>query len=121
MRACWLKWVGRDWSISADYIWLNYSGANTTHGGNRARIEIKINQSAARVKVNRSVDAVPALRTQESNRIVINKSSLNAHTMHASTYSASDKEVLNHKHLYSSSLIARIRIYQSILNLIQRL
>ncbi|WP_346965234.1 hypothetical protein, partial [Collinsella aerofaciens] len=25
---CWLKWVGRDWSISADYIWLNYSGAN---------------------------------------------------------------------------------------------
>ena len=28
MRACWLKWVGRDWSISADYIWLNYSGAN---------------------------------------------------------------------------------------------
>ena len=30
MRACWLKWVGRDWSISADYIWLNYSGANST-------------------------------------------------------------------------------------------
>ncbi|WP_216596246.1 hypothetical protein, partial [Collinsella aerofaciens] len=29
-RACWLKWVGRDWSISADYIWLNYSGANST-------------------------------------------------------------------------------------------
>lgn len=29
MRACWLKWVGRDWSISADYIWLNYSDANT--------------------------------------------------------------------------------------------
>ncbi len=29
MRACWLKWVGRDWSISADYIWLNYSGANS--------------------------------------------------------------------------------------------
>lgn len=29
MRACWLKWVGRDRSISADYIWLNYSGANT--------------------------------------------------------------------------------------------
>ena len=32
MRACWLKWVGRDWSISADYIWLNYSGANKTAG-----------------------------------------------------------------------------------------
>ena len=32
MRACWLKWVGRDWSISADYIWLNYSDANTTMG-----------------------------------------------------------------------------------------
>ena len=28
MRACWLKWVGRDWSISADYIWPNYSNAN---------------------------------------------------------------------------------------------
>ena len=28
MRACWLKWVGRDWSISADYIWLNFSDAN---------------------------------------------------------------------------------------------
>ena len=33
MRACWLKWVGRDWSISADYIWLNYSDANTGFGG----------------------------------------------------------------------------------------
>lgn len=31
MRACWLKWVGRDWSISADYIWLNYSDANTSN------------------------------------------------------------------------------------------
>ena len=31
MRACWLKWVGRDWSISADYIWLNYSDANNEH------------------------------------------------------------------------------------------
>ena len=29
MRACWLKWVGRDWSISADYIWLKKSDANT--------------------------------------------------------------------------------------------
>ena len=28
MRACWLKWVGRDWSISADYIWLKLSDAN---------------------------------------------------------------------------------------------
>ena len=32
MRACWLKWVGRDWSISADYIWLNYSDANIGKG-----------------------------------------------------------------------------------------
>lgn len=32
MRACWLKWVGRDWSISADYIWLNYSDANNGAG-----------------------------------------------------------------------------------------
>lgn len=84
-------------------------------------VEIKINQSAARVKANRSVDAVPALRTQVSNRIVINKSSLDAHTMHASTYSASDKEVLNHKDLYSTSLIARIRINHPMLNLMQRL
>ncbi len=28
MRACWLKWVGWDWSISADYIWLIFSDAN---------------------------------------------------------------------------------------------
>ena len=35
MRACWLKWVGRDWSISADYIWLNYSDANNGPGARR--------------------------------------------------------------------------------------
>ena len=35
MRACWLKWVGRDWSISADYIWLNYSGANIASLNNK--------------------------------------------------------------------------------------
>lgn len=29
MRACWLKLVGWDWSISADYIWLIFSDANT--------------------------------------------------------------------------------------------
>ena len=28
MRACWLEWVGWDWSISADYIWLIFSDAN---------------------------------------------------------------------------------------------
>lgn len=28
MRECWLKWVSRDWPISADYIRLNYSDAN---------------------------------------------------------------------------------------------
>ena len=40
MRACWLKWVGRDWSISADYIWLNYSDANRkgTFGGKHTEI-----------------------------------------------------------------------------------
>lgn len=37
MRACWLKWVGRDWSISADYIWLNYSGANSEANGSAAQ------------------------------------------------------------------------------------
>ena len=31
MRACWLKWVGWDWSISADYIWLIFSDANTVY------------------------------------------------------------------------------------------
>ena len=30
MRACWLKWVGWDWSISADYIWLIFSDANSS-------------------------------------------------------------------------------------------
>lgn len=34
MRTCWQKWVGRDWSISADYIWLNYSEANKDRRNN---------------------------------------------------------------------------------------
>ena len=38
MRACWLKWVGRDWSISADYIWLNYSGANNVNSEPRGAL-----------------------------------------------------------------------------------
>ncbi len=29
MRACWLEWVGWDWSISADYTWLIFSDANS--------------------------------------------------------------------------------------------
>ena len=40
MRACWLKWVGRDWSISADYIWLNYSDANNATTVAMATIEL---------------------------------------------------------------------------------
>ena len=46
MRACWLKWVGRDWSISADYIWLNYSDANNEFDrlGNELR-ELKSRRS----------------------------------------------------------------------------
>lgn len=50
MRACWLKWVGRDWSISADYIWLNYSGANTAEnvsavfGKDGVETEIQVGQ-----------------------------------------------------------------------------
>ncbi|WP_368157733.1 hypothetical protein, partial [Collinsella aerofaciens] len=32
---CWLKWVGRDWSISADYIWLKKSDANNGSNGSR--------------------------------------------------------------------------------------
>lgn len=39
MRACWLKWVGRDWSISADYIWLNYSDANKCDNDTRLVLE----------------------------------------------------------------------------------
>ena len=31
MRACWLEWVGWDWSISADYIWLIFSDANIAY------------------------------------------------------------------------------------------
>lgn len=42
MRACWLKWVGRDWSISADYIWLNYSDANSGNFINLIEIHIKL-------------------------------------------------------------------------------
>lgn len=34
MRTCWQKWVGRDSSISADYIWLNYSEANKDRRSN---------------------------------------------------------------------------------------
>ena len=41
MRACWLKWVGRDWSISADYIWLNYSGANKVAGRRPKPVRIR--------------------------------------------------------------------------------
>lgn len=42
MRACWLKWVGRDWSISADYIWLNYSGANSELPKNKDGVDLVI-------------------------------------------------------------------------------
>ena len=57
MRACWLKWVGRDWSISADYIWLNYSGANTRERGtieaarNRAIFPLRYTQAGERREV----------------------------------------------------------------------
>ena len=52
MRACWLKWVGRDWSISADYIWLNYSGANTVEYRDRpAGSESKLNTVSDGIKV----------------------------------------------------------------------
>lgn len=54
MRACWLKWVGRDWSISADYIWLNYSDANTSTR--------KVQRVAEKIGVSRlSKDQVSAI------------------------------------------------------------
>lgn len=42
MRACWLKWVGWDWSISADYIWLIVSDANT---GKRHEVTVRIRRN----------------------------------------------------------------------------
>lgn len=48
MRACWLKWVGRDWSISADYIWLNYSDANKTEPSVEKSVKINDDGSQAR-------------------------------------------------------------------------
>ena len=53
MRACWLKWVGRDWSISADYIWLNYSDANTGWASETtSRTPAAPRERIARVSVN---------------------------------------------------------------------
>ena len=51
MRACWLKWVGRDWSISADYIWLNYSDANKNENQGK-----KEGLSANEEQLNKLVD-----------------------------------------------------------------
>ena len=42
MRACWLKWVGRDWSISADYIWLNYSDANNVETPVQQVVDVRL-------------------------------------------------------------------------------
>lgn len=77
MRACWLKWVGRDWSISADYIWLNYSGANIVgvalvalngvtldHArpvGKRERLEFGVGTASAVNPVAPSTFDIPAL------------------------------------------------------------
>lgn len=47
MRACWLKWVGRDWSISADYIWLNYSDANNWLAGSAFAVYLISDNSLA--------------------------------------------------------------------------
>lgn len=47
MRACWLKWVGRDWSISADYIWLNYPDANSSKEGLRVLLSCATHRMCA--------------------------------------------------------------------------
>ena len=61
MRACWLKWVGRDWSISADYIWLNYSDANSL--GFYDRIKHLIGELADKHQLS----IVPSLRWGSAN------------------------------------------------------
>lgn len=60
MRACWLKWVGRDWSISADYIWLNYSDANILggHARNSAAISQWTSTSAVVVSTQYFIGSV---------------------------------------------------------------
>ena len=76
MRACWLKWVGRDWSISADYIWLNYSGANSLN--NVAAVQahsrlpkIDINEQSACICKMRGLmsDALAGNESKSSNVI----------------------------------------------------
>lgn len=61
MRACWLKWVGRDWSISADYIWLNYSGANNVNSANVKYVKSDGTLSDNKVELSMNPDGVITL------------------------------------------------------------
>ena len=60
MRACWLKWVGRDWSISADYIWLNYSDANRDRIG-----ALRVTDKLPSIYVTNSLSAFSLLEARE--------------------------------------------------------
>ena len=69
MRACWLKWVGRDWSISADYIWLNYSGANIAQQSRSSRANVsKIDKNLNDFKEALRLHSVLLLARQLLNR-----------------------------------------------------
>ena len=57
MRACWLKWVGRDWSISADYIWLNYSGANIVELVQQPLVDVCVNGQLNTVQFYATTDS----------------------------------------------------------------
>lgn len=75
MRACWLKWVGRDWSISADYIWLNYSDANSVVYGHLRRgaqvVDPLVVLGALSVVVHKvEVDAVRARCREVKGKVV---------------------------------------------------
>ena len=72
MRACWLKWVGRDWSLSADYIWLNYSDANIFATSSSTRNSALIEYDHV------SAASQTALNTKEANSVI------------ADSYSSSD-------------------------------
>lgn len=76
MRACWLKWVGRDWSISADYIWLNYSDANNNRerGPFFTNIFAAINPATI-IKRASSIEAIRLLAFPQASRRTLLRSS----------------------------------------------
>ena len=69
MRACWLKWVGRDWSISADYIWLNYSGANNAFAAYSEALLMTAGAAASLAGAPLAGVAVPAFGNRLTSRL----------------------------------------------------